>query len=58
MRLAGPLALAAAAATILLAALAIAVLATAELRVRDAVDQQHALDAAVQEASAAAGALA
>ncbi len=58
MRLAGPLALAAAAATILLAGLAIAVLATAELRVRDAVDQQHALDAAVQEASAAAGALA
>ena len=56
MRLAGPLALAAAAATILLAGLAIAVLATAELRVRDAVDQQHALDAAVQEASAAAGA--
>lgn len=58
MRLAGPLALAAAAATILLAGLAIAVLATAELRVRSAVEQQRALDAAVQEASAAAGALA
>jgi hypothetical protein len=58
LRLAGPLALAAAAATILLAGLAIAVLAAAELRVRSAVDQQRALDAAVQEASAAAGAVA
>lgn len=58
VRLAGPLALAAAAATILLAGLAIAVLATAESRVRNAVEQQRALDAAVQEAAAAAGALA
>ncbi len=57
-RLAGPLALAAAAATILLAGLAIAVLASAELRVRGAVDEQRALDMAVQEAASAAGALA
>jgi len=57
VRLAGPLALAAAGATILLAAVAIAILASAELRVREAIDRQRALDAAVQEAAAAAGAL-
>lgn len=52
------MAIAAAAATILLAGLAITVLATAELRVRNAIDEQRALDAAVQEAAAATGALA
>ena len=57
-RLAGPLALAAAAATILLAGMALAILARAELQVREAVEHQRALDAAVREASAAATALA
>ena len=56
--LTGPLALAAATATILLAGLAITVLATAQLRVSAAVDTQRALDAAVQETSACASAFA
>ncbi|MEY5031417.1 MAG: hypothetical protein RL354_448 [Planctomycetota bacterium] len=57
-RLAGPFALAAVAATILLSGLAITVLATAELRVRAAVAAQRALDEAVQESAACAGAFA
>lgn len=57
-RLAGPLALAALFATILLAGMAITVLATAELRVRAAIDTQRRLDEAVQEAAACAAACA
>ena len=58
IRLAGLLSIAALAATVLLAGLAIAVLATAEIRVRSAIDQQQALDAAVQQADACVSAVA
>jgi hypothetical protein len=58
IRIAGPLSLAAATATILLAGLAIAVLASAEVRVRDALRQERTLDAAVRESAACAGAVA
>jgi len=57
-RIAGPLALAALFATLLLAAMAITVLATAETRVRAAVETQRRLDEAVQEAAACAAAFA
>lgn len=57
-RFAGPIAIAAAAATILLAGMAIAVLAMAERRVRTAVERQQARDTAVHESSACAGAFA
>jgi len=52
IRLVGSLSVAASAATVLLAALAIGVMATAEIRVRSAIEAQHALDQAVQQSAA------
>lgn len=52
IRLVGSLSVAASAATVLLAALAIGVMATAEIRVRGAIEAQHALDQAVQQSAA------
>jgi hypothetical protein len=58
LRLSGSLSIAASVATVLLAGLAITVLANAEIRVRSAVEQQRALDAAVQQSASCAGAVA
>lgn len=52
IRLVGSLSVAASAATVLLAGLAIGVLATAEIRVRSAIEAQRALDEAVQQSAA------
>lgn len=52
IRLVGSLSVAASAATVLLAALAIGVMASAEIRVRSAIEAQHALDQAVQQSAA------
>lgn len=49
---------AASAATVLLAGMAIAVLATAEIRVRSAIEAQRALDQAVQQSAACSAAFA
>lgn len=55
-RLVGSLSVAASAVTVLLAGTAIAVLATAEVRVRSALDVQRALDQAVQQSAACSAA--
>lgn len=52
IRLVGSLSIAASAATVLLAGSAIAVLATAEIRVRSAIETQRALDQAIQQSAA------
>lgn len=58
IRLVGSLSIAASAATVLLAGSAIAVLATAEIRVRSAIDAQRALDQAIQQSAACSAAAA
>lgn len=55
-QVAGPLSIAAATATILLAGLAIGILATTERRVRIAVERQQVLDAALRDSAACANA--